>query len=143
MLPYRIRFALCRVLSPVLTASRLISFPAPTKMLQFGAFPFLKRNDVYTPRGLIRQSMDQRLPAPTHRISQLGTTFIGSQAQPSPRWCSRPQNCRLDTRPGRRFHNGKRFLRASFYGVGCICSKVISRRSHTQTTTCRQAGSIS
>ena len=35
----RIRFALCRVLSPVLTASLLISFPVGTKMLQFPPFP--------------------------------------------------------------------------------------------------------
>lgn len=34
----RIRFALYRVRSPLLTASRLISFPPPTKMLQFGGF---------------------------------------------------------------------------------------------------------
>ena len=34
-----IRFALCRVLSPILTASRLLSFPAGTKMFQFPAFP--------------------------------------------------------------------------------------------------------
>ena len=40
-----IRFALCRFLSPVLTASQLVSFPPPTKMLQFGGFPFLKRNE--------------------------------------------------------------------------------------------------
>lgn len=35
-----IRFALCRFRSPLLTASLLISFPLPTKMLQFGRFPF-------------------------------------------------------------------------------------------------------
>ena len=39
--PFRrgVRFELCRFHSPLLTASRLISFPAPTKMFQFGAFP--------------------------------------------------------------------------------------------------------
>jgi hypothetical protein len=36
-----IRFALCRFRSPLLTASRLISFPPLTKMLQFGGFPTL------------------------------------------------------------------------------------------------------
>lgn len=34
----RIRFALTRFLSPLLTGSRLISLPADTKMLQFSAF---------------------------------------------------------------------------------------------------------
>lgn len=38
--PLRIRFELCRVRSPLLTTSRLVSSPAPTKMFQFGAFPF-------------------------------------------------------------------------------------------------------
>lgn len=36
-----IQFALCRVRSLLLTASRLISFPAGTKTLQFPAFPIL------------------------------------------------------------------------------------------------------
>lgn len=36
-----IRFELCRFHSPLLAASRLISFPAPTKMFQFGAFPII------------------------------------------------------------------------------------------------------
>ena len=40
-LPCGIRFELYRVRSPLLTISRLISFPAPTKMFQFGAFPIL------------------------------------------------------------------------------------------------------
>jgi hypothetical protein len=36
-----IRFVLGRFRSPLLTASRLISFPPPTRMLYFGGFPFL------------------------------------------------------------------------------------------------------
>ncbi|MDK2794813.1 MAG: hypothetical protein PWQ58_12 [Archaeoglobaceae archaeon] len=36
-----VRFGLCRVRSPLLTASRLISFPAGTQMLPFPAFPLL------------------------------------------------------------------------------------------------------
>ncbi len=40
-LPFGIRFELCRFRSPLLTVSRLISSPAPTKMFQFGAFPIL------------------------------------------------------------------------------------------------------
>jgi hypothetical protein len=41
--PYRagIRFVLCRVRSPLLAASQLISCPPPTRMLYFGGFPFL------------------------------------------------------------------------------------------------------
>ena len=39
--PEGIRFELCRFHSPLLTASRLISFPAPTEMFQFGAFPII------------------------------------------------------------------------------------------------------
>ena len=38
--PARIRLALFRFRSPLLTESRLISFPLPTKMLQFGRLPF-------------------------------------------------------------------------------------------------------
>ncbi len=38
--PKEIQFVLFRVHSPLLTESRLISFPRPTKMLQFGRFPF-------------------------------------------------------------------------------------------------------
>lgn len=42
-LPLRegVRFGLCRFRSPLLTASRLISFPAGTQMLPFPAFPLL------------------------------------------------------------------------------------------------------
>ncbi len=36
-----IRFALYRVRSPLITVSRLISFPAGTKMLQSPAFPII------------------------------------------------------------------------------------------------------
>jgi hypothetical protein len=41
--PHRvgIRFVLCRVRSPLLAASHLISCPSPTRMLYFGEFPFL------------------------------------------------------------------------------------------------------
>ncbi len=35
----RVQFELCRFHSPLLTASHLISLPAPTKMFQFGASP--------------------------------------------------------------------------------------------------------
>jgi hypothetical protein len=39
-----VRFALSRVQSPLLAGSRLISCPLPTKMLQFGRFPFARAN---------------------------------------------------------------------------------------------------
>ena len=60
-----IRFALFRVGSPLLTESRLISFPPPTKMFQFGGFPFSNENDPNGSGGPIRRSPDQRLLAPT------------------------------------------------------------------------------
>ena len=37
--PVEIRFVLVRFRSPLLTEYLLISFPPPTKMLQFGGFP--------------------------------------------------------------------------------------------------------
>ena len=40
--PKEIRFVRFRFHSPLLTESRLISFPPPTEMLQFGGFPFLR-----------------------------------------------------------------------------------------------------
>ena len=43
--PQRVRFGLCRFPSPVLTASRLISFPAGTEMFHFPAFPIPKGID--------------------------------------------------------------------------------------------------
>ena len=39
-----VRFALSRVQSPLLAGSQLISCPLPTKMLQFGRFPFSFEN---------------------------------------------------------------------------------------------------
>lgn len=45
----RIRFALCRFRSPLITASHLVSFPAGTKMLQFPAFPFADANYLVLP----------------------------------------------------------------------------------------------
>ena len=59
-----IRFALFRVGSPLLTESRLISFPPPTKMFQFGGFPF-REGMTRRSGGPIRRSLDQRLLAPT------------------------------------------------------------------------------
>ena len=83
-LPFRrgVRFELCRFHSPLLTASRLISFPAPTKMFQFGAFPLPQPKLTGAPlkeAGIpIRASSVLRLPAPTRGFSQLGTPFFGA-----------------------------------------------------------------
>ena len=62
--PMGIRFALCGFRSPLLAASRLISFPLPTKMLQFGRFPLanasVRRQEV--PLGHPRFIGSLRLP---------------------------------------------------------------------------------
>ena len=79
----RIRFELCRVRSPLLTTSRLVSSPAPTKMFQFGAFPFRWRNDAHASGCPIRESLVQWLHAPTQSLSQLGTPFVGTRTEPS------------------------------------------------------------
>jgi hypothetical protein len=76
----RIRFAVFRVRSPLLTESRLISCPPLTKMLQFGGCPLVTEcRDSEVPAGSpIRLSRFQRLLATTPGISRLGATFIGS-----------------------------------------------------------------
>ena len=43
-----IRIAVFRIRSPLLTESRLISFPPPTKMLHFGGYPLLTEFCVFT-----------------------------------------------------------------------------------------------
>ena len=79
----KIRFALYRFRSPLLTVSQLISFPSGTKMFQFPEFPLL--SECLTTGSPIRTFSDQGLLAPPQDISQLGTSFIGSQTKPSPR----------------------------------------------------------
>lgn len=83
-LPLGIQFGLRRVHSPLLTASRLISSPAPTKMFQFGAFPI--PTDQLALGSPIRASPVQRLHAPRRGLSQLGTPFFSARAEPSPGW---------------------------------------------------------
>jgi hypothetical protein len=78
----RIRFRLCCFHSPLLTASRLISLPAPTQMFQLRAFPTQKGLS-RTERIPIRRSRAQRLLAPPPGLSQLGTSFISPRAKPS------------------------------------------------------------
>jgi hypothetical protein len=82
----RIRLALFPFRSPLLRESRLISFPLPTKMLQFGRLPLAdasahKGQEV--PFGNPRFIGSMRLPGV---ISRLGTTFIGSRTERSPIW---------------------------------------------------------
>ena len=77
-LPCGIRFELCRVRSPLLTTSRLISFPAPTEMFQFGAFPVLNGQTHKALGCPIRVSPDHRFLASTRSLSQLGTPFFGT-----------------------------------------------------------------
>ncbi len=73
--PYGVRFGLCRFRSPLLTASRLLSFPPGTKMFQFPGFPRVLP--------AIRRSPVLRLHAPRRGVSPLATAFVGSRAQPS------------------------------------------------------------
>ena len=82
-LPRGVRFGLCRFRSPLLTASRLLSFPAGTQMFPFPAFPL---PDGSAPEGTgypIRESRVLRLHAPPPGFSQLGTPFFGARAEPS------------------------------------------------------------
>lgn len=67
-----IRFALCRVRSPLLTASQLLSFPFPTEMFHFGKFLLLTEVTGCP----IRESPVLRLHAPRRSFSQLATPFI-------------------------------------------------------------------
>ena len=78
-----IRFALYRFRSPLLTVSQLISFPPGTKMFQFPGFPLL--SECLMAGSPIRTFSDQGPLAPPRDISQLGTSFLGSQTEPSPR----------------------------------------------------------
>ncbi len=73
--PRGVRFGLCRFRSPLLTASRLLSFPPGTKMFQFPGFPRVLP--------AIRQPPALRLLAPHRGLSQLATAFFGSRAEPS------------------------------------------------------------
>src|SRR4030065_2992843 len=60
----RIQFALCRFRSPLLTASRLISFPRGTRMLRSPRFPILTdcSEEQEVPLGNYRINSSLRLP---------------------------------------------------------------------------------
>ena len=83
--PRGIRFVLFRVHSPLLTESRLISFPRPTKMLQFGRFPFPNGNVAKRQEVLFGNLRIQEIHASPRSLSQLVTTFFSSRAEPFPR----------------------------------------------------------
>ena len=77
---------LVRVRSPLLTESRLMSFPPANEMFQFAGFaspPYgFRRRYLASEVGFpIRKSADQRLLAPSHGLSQRATSFIASQCQ--------------------------------------------------------------
>ena len=77
-----VRFGLSPFRSPLLRASRLISFPRPTKRFCFGRCHLPSQKDGMTgfpPPGFpIRASGPQRLFAPPPGLSQLSTPFIAS-----------------------------------------------------------------
>ena len=86
-LPGGVRFELCPFPSPVLRASRLVSLPPPTEMLQFGGFPLPAGSARGLPLagGPIRGSPDLSLRAAPRGFWQLATPFLGARAEPSTR----------------------------------------------------------
>ena len=86
--PKEIRFVLFRFHSPLLTEFLLISFPPPTEMLQFGGFPFLRKNtrNDCCQEVQFGNSRIKEIHASPRDLSQLVTTFVGSRAEPSPNW---------------------------------------------------------
>ena len=64
----------------------LISFPPPTKMLQFGGFPFAYANELMVQEVPLGDLRIKGIHAPTRSLSQLVTTFIGTRAEPFSRW---------------------------------------------------------
>ena len=85
-----LRFGLFRVRSPLLTESRLISFPRPTQMFQFRRFPthtylFSIRRMAINHAGFpIRISTDQSLLSAPRGFSQIAASFVGSWCQGIP-----------------------------------------------------------
>ena len=77
---------LIRVRSPLLTESRLISFPLATEMFQFARFasacPMYSDTDTARAVGFpIRTSSDQRLLPSPRGFSQGATSFVAFQCQ--------------------------------------------------------------
>ena len=75
----KLRFGLDRVHSRLLTTSRSVSLPAGTEMFQFPAFPIARGNCERIP---IRTSPVLTLHAGPRGLSQLGTSFVGTRAEP-------------------------------------------------------------
>ena len=71
-----------RFRSPLLSVSRLISFPPGTEMFHFPGLPSFRITWINSMLGYpIRKSPDQRLFAPPRRLTQLTTSFIDSLSQ--------------------------------------------------------------
>ena len=66
--PKEIRFVLFRFRSPLLTESRLISFPPPTEMLQFRGFPIANAIGPWGPGSPIQRSTDPRHSCTSPRL---------------------------------------------------------------------------
>ena len=77
-----LRFGLFPVRSPLLGESFLFSFPTGTKMFQFPALAsyLVGWQSFRLPGCPIRKSMDQRIFAPPHSLSQLITSFIACKS---------------------------------------------------------------
>ncbi len=85
---HQVRFALHRFHSPLLPASRLLSFPPGTKMFPFPGFPLAAASDrsYLLPGSPIKRSRVQRLLAPRPSVSLLAATFLGARAKSFPKW---------------------------------------------------------
>ena len=81
-MPKHLRFGLFPVRSPLLGESFLFSFPTGTKMFQFPALAsyLIGWQSFRLPGCPIRKSMDQRIFAPPHSLSQLITSFIACKS---------------------------------------------------------------
>gem|GEM_PF-1647769 len=64
----------------------MISFPPPTKMLQFGGFPIASRLFPKKQEVPFSHLRIQDILASPRSLSQLVTTFIGTRAERSPSW---------------------------------------------------------
>jgi hypothetical protein len=84
------RFGLGPVRSPLLRASRLISLPPGTETFQFPGFASAAADDGdRSPPGFpIRASVDHRVCAPPHGLSQLTAPFLASVCPGIPHWPS-------------------------------------------------------
>ncbi len=106
----------------------MISFPPPTKMFQFGGFPFSNENDPSGSGGPIRRSPDQRLLAPTR--SNIAAWHVlhrlPSRAIPQVAWI-----CRVLATQS----SGMRMIRQSS-ALQCQSVPLSARTCATSPTTC-------